>query len=480
MLFNSLDFIIFFPIVVMGYFALPFRFRWILLLAASYYFYGCWKANYLILLFASTVLDYTAALGIGSSKTPRGRTLFLLMSLIGNFGMLFTFKYFNFFTSNFEFLFDFYRIPLPALKVLLPVGISFYTFQTLSYTIDVYRGEQKPERHFGYFALYVTFFPQLVAGPIERSTRLLPQFFVKHNFDYERMRSGLLIMMVGFFKKLVIADRLSVYVNDVYNNPGKYHGMPIIVATYFFTFQVFCDFSGYSDIAIGSARVMGYELMENFHRPFFSTSISEFWHRWHISLSSWLRDYLYISLGGSRVSKLKWYRNLLVTFFLSGLWHGAGWTYVIWGTLHGVYCVTSIITQPLLTRFHRLAGLTRVPRLHHVLKVLITFHLVWISWYLFRASDLTATCTLFMNTFKDFRLFDPAIFEPLNSVEVVAGVLAILVMETVHLFQERRFAVQAWVLRQPLPLRWGIYYAMFFAIIAFGKFTEQEFIYFQF
>ncbi|HOD52534.1 MAG TPA: MBOAT family O-acyltransferase, partial [Candidatus Hydrogenedentes bacterium] len=346
MLFNSLQFVVFFPIVVMVYFALPFRFRWAFLLAASYYFYGCWRANYLVLLFASTILDYVAGLGIGSTNNPRVRTLFLLMSLIGNFGMLFTFKYFNFFTSNFEFLFDFYRIPKPALQVLLPVGISFYTFQTLSYTIDVYRGEQKPERHFGYFALYVTFFPQLVAGPIERSTRLLPQFFVKHDFDYERLRSGLLIMMVGFFKKLVIADRLSIYVDEVYNNPGKYHGLPVIAATYFFAFQIFCDFAGYSDIAIGSARIMGFELMQNFRRPYFATSISDFWRRWHISLSTWMRDYLYVALGGNRVSKLKWYRNLILTFVLSGLWHGAAWTFVIWGFFHGACLVTSILTMP--------------------------------------------------------------------------------------------------------------------------------------
>jgi alginate O-acetyltransferase complex protein AlgI len=479
MLFNSLDFLVFFPIVVMVYFALPFRFRWLFLLAASYYFYACWEPGYLLLIVASTLVDYIAGLGMGSTDNMRVRRRYLLMSLFCNFGLLFTFKYFNFFASNFEFLFDFYKLPRPVLRVLLPVGISFYTFQTLSYTIDVYRGERKPEKHLGYFALYVSFFPQLVAGPIERSTRLLPQFFVKHAFDYDRMRSGVLLMMVGFFKKLVIADRFSVYVNDVYNNPGKYHGMPVLAATYFFSFQIFCDFSGYSDIAIGAARVMGYDLMENFRRPYFAISISDFWRRWHISLSTWMRDYLYISMGGNRVSKLKWYRNLLLTFGLSGLWHGAGWTYIIWGTLHGVYLVTSIITLPVRTRLHELTRLTRFPRVHHLLKILITFHLVSVSWYLFRASSLSASRTLFMSTFQDLKLFDPAIFMPLNSVEVVVGVLAILVMESVHIFQARG-SVESWLLRQSLPLRWGIYYAMFFAIVAFGKFSGQEFIYFQF
>lgn len=479
MLFNSLEFVVFFPIVVMVYFVLPFRLRWVFLLAASYYFYACWEPGYLLLIIASTVVDYFAALGMGRTQDMRIRKRFLYLSLLCNLGLLFTFKYFNFFASNFEFFLDFYRLPSPQLRVLLPVGISFYTFQTLSYTIDVYRGDRKPEKHFGYFALYVTFFPQLVAGPIERSTRLLPQFFEKHGFDYDRMRSGLLLMMAGFFKKVVIADRISVYVNDVYNNPGKYEGMPVIVATYFFAFQVFCDFSGYSDIAIGSARVMGYDLMENFRRPYFGTSISDFWRRWHISLSTWLRDYLYITLGGSRVSKLKWYRNLLLTFGLSGLWHGAGWTYIIWGSLHGVYLVTSIITLPLRTKIHEFTGLTRIPRVHHVLKILVTFHLVWISWYLFRAPSLSGSRTLFTSTFQNLRLFDPAIFEPMNSVEVITAVLAIVIMEIVHVFQGRG-SVEEWLLRRPLPLRWGIYYLMFFAILALGKFTEQEFIYFQF
>jgi len=224
---------------------------------------------------------------------------------------------------------------------------------------------------------------------------------------------------------------------------------------------------------------MGYDLMENFRRPYFAISISDFWRRWHISLSTWMRDYLYISMGGNRVSKLKWYRNLLLTFGLSGLWHGAGWTYIIWGTLHGVYLVTSIITLPVRTRLHELTRLTRFPRVHHLLKILITFHLVSVSWYLFRASSLSASRTLFMSTFQDLKLFDPAIFMPLNSVEVVVGVLAILVMESVHIFQARG-SVESWLLRQSLPLRWGIYYAMFFAIVAFGKFSGQEFIYFQF
>ncbi len=479
MLFNSLEFLVFFPIVVMVYFALPFRFRWVFLLAASYYFYACWEPGYLLLIVASTLVDYVAALGMGGTQELRVRRWYLAMSLACNFGLLFTFKYFNFFTSNFEFLFDFYRIPKPVLEVLLPVGISFYTFQTLSYTIDVYRGERAPERHLGYFALYVAFFPQLVAGPIERSTRLLPQFFVKHSFDYERMRSGLLLMMAGFFKKLVIADRLSVYVNEVYNNPDKYHGLPVIAATYFFAFQIFCDFSGYSDIAIGAARVMGYDLMENFQRPYFAISISDFWRRWHISLSTWMRDYLYISLGGNRVSKLKWYRNLVLTFVLSGLWHGADWTFVLWGLLHGVYLVTSILTLPARTRLHEFMGLARMPRVHRIWRMFVTFHLVLFSWVLFRANSLSDAGMLLRAMFRDFRLLDPALFQPMNAKEVIAGAVAILVMEFFHVCQSRG-SVEQWFYRRPLPVRWAAYCGLLLCIVAFGKFISEAFIYFQF
>ncbi|MFC1785350.1 MBOAT family O-acyltransferase, partial [Candidatus Neomarinimicrobiota bacterium] len=291
MLFNSTQFIIFFPVVVFFYFLLPHRFRWMLLLVASYYFYMCWKAEYLLLILGSTIVDYIVAIQMSRQSTKAKKKLYLILSLAVNLGLLFGFKYFNFFSDSFRTIFDQFNVlyNVPTFKVLLPVGISFYTFQTLSYTIDVYRGKREPEKHLGIFALYVAFFPQLVAGPIERSTRLLPQLVKKYNFDYNRVTDGLKLMLWGFFKKVVIADRVAVIVNQVYNNPNDAAGLPLLIGTYLFAFQIYCDFSGYSDIAIGAAKVFGIDLMQNFRRPYFAKSIREFWQRWHISLSTWFR-----------------------------------------------------------------------------------------------------------------------------------------------------------------------------------------------
>ncbi len=344
MLFNSLQFLIFFPIVVSIFFLLPQKRRWILLLIASYYFYMCWKVEYIVLIIASTLIDYFVAKKMADLKEKVKRKKWLLISLLSNLGILFGFKYFNFVNANVQALFDNFNIfyGVPAFDVLLPVGISFYTFQTLSYTIDVYNGKTPVQNHLGIFAVYVSFFPQLVAGPIERSRHLLPQFYVEHKFSYDRIKYGLQQMLWGFFKKVVIADRLAIVVDGVYNNLDDYSGISLLIATIFFAFQIYCDFSGYSDIAIGSARVMGFELIDNFKRPYFSKSISEFWRRWHISLSTWFRDYLYIPLGGNRVVKWRWYYNLFITFLVSGFWHGANWTFLVWGGLHGAYLIIAI------------------------------------------------------------------------------------------------------------------------------------------
>jgi alginate O-acetyltransferase complex protein AlgI len=375
MFFNSLEFVIFFPLVVFAYFALPYKWRWSLLLLASYYFYMCWRPEYIILIIASTLIDYFAGLRMGQVNKKK-RKKYLILSLCTNLGLLFAFKYFNFFNNSLQATFNqfnlFYNVP--AFSVLLPVGISFYTFQTLSYSIDVYRGDREPERHLGIFALYVAFFPQLVAGPIERSTHLLPQFYEKHNVDYVRITNGLKLMTWGFFKKLVIADRLAIYVNQVYNAPGDFHGAHIWIATYFFAIQIFCDFSGYSDIAIGAAEIMGYRFMKNFRRPYLAQSIAEFWKRWHISLSTWFRDYLYIPLGGNRVGKWRWYYNLFVVFMVSGLWHGANWTFVVWGALHGLYLVFAIVTQSHRESFSRWIGLTSIPM------GMLLCHFIWNSF----------------------------------------------------------------------------------------------------
>jgi len=481
MLFNSLDFLVFFPVVVCIYFATPHRFRWVLLLAASYYFYMSWKAEYGLLLLLTTFIDYYAAILIGRSTTKVKRFQYLALSLGSNLGLLFVFKYFNFFNDSVRATFNYFNVfyGVPAFQVLLPVGISFYTFQSMSYTIDVYRGQIRPEKHFGIFALYVSFFPQLVAGPIERSGHLLPQFYQRYHFDYDRVVSGLKLMAWGFFKKLVIADRVAVAVNNVYNNPTDHTGIPLLMASYLFAFQIYCDFSGYSDIAVGSARVMGFDLMQNFRQPYFSKSIGEFWTRWHISLSTWFRDYLYTPLLQSNwLFKRHWYYNLLVVFLVSGFWHGANWTFVIWGALHGFYLVFSIWTVRLRASASDLFQLSRFPRLHEAMKMVVTFHLVTFAWIFFRANSVSDAFYIVSHLFVGLepRLgfgVDLGLFEFL-----IAG-LAILCMELVQLKQTQT-SVGQFIARQPFWIRWATYYALLFVILLFGKFDTREFIYFQF
>ena len=378
MLFHSFSFLVFFPVVVALYFVAPPKHRPALLLAASYYFYAAWKPEYLLLIMLSTAVDYLVALRLGKNdSTPKRRAL-LLVSLGVNLGVLFVFKYLGFFSAALSAVAgtgDW------SLDVLLPVGISFYTFQTLGYTIDVYRRDREPERDLVRFALYVSFFPQLVAGPIERSTRLLPQLEKTHRFDVDRVLSGLGLMLWGLFKKMVIADRAARIVDVVYADPAQFQGPTIVVATYAFAFQIYCDFSGYSDIAVGAARVMGYDLMENFDRPYAAVSIRDFWRRWHISLSTWFRDYLYIPLGG----KKRRLRSIFVVFLLSGLWHGANWTFVVWGAYHGVLLVITLAVARVWKP---------TSRLWHWLGIFVTFHLVCFGWVIFRADDLSVAMTI--------------------------------------------------------------------------------------
>ena len=480
MLFNSIQFIIFFPIVILFYFSLPHRFRNFMLVIASYYFYMCWKAEYLILILISTTIDYYCGINMEKIPVKSKRKKYLLFSLIANLGLLFSFKYFNFFNDSVRSVFDHFNIfyGIPEFKVLLPVGISFYTFQTLSYTIDVYRGKTKAEHNLIRFALYVAFFPQLVAGPIERSTRLLPQFYKKFNFDYKRVSNGLKLMLWGFFKKVVIADTLAWVVNQVYNNPNEFSSGFLLLATYFFAFQIFCDFSGYSDIAIGTAQVMGFDLMLNFNRPYHSRSISEFWKRWHISLSSWFKDYLYISLGGNRVVKWRWYSNLMIVFLLSGLWHGANWTFVCWGALHGIYLILSIWTVDIRKHIVEFFRLNKFPKIHSIIQVFITFHLVLISWIFFRANSLSDAFLIIRKIFSfDFTKLQTII--PLTASQAVTIMFFILVMEIVHLFQIRG-SIRDYISEKPVIIRWFVYYAVLIVIFVFGQFTSQEFIYFQF
>jgi len=481
MLFNSLHFLVFFPIVVALYFSIPHRHRWIMLLISSYYFYMSWKAEYIFLIIISTLIDYVVGIQIYRSKNPRRKRLFLLLSLFSNLGLLFAFKYFNFFSESFRLLLAQYSIPLDpiTLKVLLPVGISFYTFQTLSYTIDIYRGKIKPQKHLGIFAVYVSYFPQLVAGPIERAKNLLPQLLEKHNFEYKRVTDGLKLMLWGFFKKVVIADHLAVTVNMVYNNLGDYTGTSLWIAILFFAFQIYCDFSGYSDIAIGASQVMGISLMDNFRRPYFSKSISEFWKRWHISLSTWFKDYLYIPLGGNRVAVPRWYFNLMVVFIVSGLWHGANWTFVIWGALHGAYLVLSIITQKFRDRAAAFTLLSKYPQVHSMFKIAVTFVLVNIGWVFFRANSLSDAVYVFTHLFKGISFNIPELNIGIGFIGLIYSLGIIAFMEFIHIIQEH-VRMRQFLSDKPIAMRWSIYLAIIALLVLFGVFDNTEFIYFQF
>lgn len=481
MLFNSYNFLVFFPIVTAIYFAIPsHRFRMGMLLFASYYFYMSWKPEYAVLIIISTLIDYFAGIQMGKIDNKKKRKKYLVLSLCSNLGLLFAFKYFNFFNDSLRELFNYFNIfyNVHAFKLLLPVGISFYTFQTLSYTIDVYRSKIKPEKHLGTFALYVSFFPQLVAGPIERAKHLLPQFGKKKEFNYQRIADGIKLMAWGFFKKMVIADRVAVYVNHVYENPGGFYGAPLILATYFFAFQIYCDFSGYSDIAIGSAKILGFDLMDNFRRPYFSKSISEFWRRWHISLSNWFRDYLYIPLGGNRVKPLRWYFNIFIVFLLSGLWHGANSTFVAWGSIHGGLIMFSQFTQNIRAGIVGFLRLKNYPRLYKTIQIFITFHLVLFTWVFFRAQSISEAFVIFKNMFiVDFSKL--GINVALGRNELIIAFSAILLMESVHLLQ-RNMSVRQFVSKKPSLLKWSMYIGLAVIIVLFGKFNSHAFIYFQF
>ncbi len=490
MLFNSIHFFVFFPLVVSAYFLLPHRYRWILLLISSYYFYMSTKAEYAILLLISTVMDYVASIYIHKSSRPRIRKLFLTLSLSANLGLLFAFKYVNFFSESARAFLSIFAIDMPQIvfNIILPVGISFYTFQTMSYTIDVYRGKVLPMRHFGIFALYVSFFPQLVAGPIERAGNLLPQFLTKHSFDTKRIGDGLKLMLWGMFKKVVIADRLAVAVDAIYSDPSNQSSIPLMVATFFFAIQIYCDFSGYSDIAIGAAKVMGFNLMDNFRRPYYSVSLAEFWQRWHISLSTWFRDYLYFPIVGY-LRNTRFFGNprhvlllastaTFTVFFMSGLWHGAAWTFVIWGALHGVYLIFERATAPFWRRFSRITTLNTHHRLQKVLRMLITFTFVNFAYIFFRAQSLSDALTIITNIFTRFTLDLSGTDFLMSYPELFFSMALIVFLEAVHLTQEHG-KMRTFLDDKPLVIRWSTYLILLLAIIFTGA-ESVQFIYFQF
>ena len=482
MLFNSLPFLIFFPCIFVLYYALPFRFRKYMLLIASYYFYMCWKPEFIVLILFSTLVDYFC--GLGMVRYPGRKKWLLAVSLAMNLGLLFFFKYLNFFGETLTALCRAVSIPFsaPTLSIILPVGISFYTFQTLSYTLDVYRGKLEPERDFVTFALFVSFFPQLVAGPIEKAADLLPQLKEEHPFTYENAAWGAKLMAWGFFKKMVVADQLAVLIVDpVYQNLGKYEGGALVLATCAFAFQIYCDFGGYSDIARGAARMMGVDLMVNFKSPyFFSHSIGNYWQRNHVSLSRWFTEYVYIPLGGSRKGRVKQYWFTTVTFFLSGLWHGAEWSFVVWGLLQAVYL-------NLERAFHRGKEPPKSPPLH-LLAIVTTFALSCFSLIFFRAANIGEA--LYVVRHLLWGIGSPVLYvktalSALNPGMIETAVLAgaLLLLFLFDLADERTDAI-AMVSRWPVAIRWCCYLGLVMIVLVFGVYGPgydvKAFTYFQF
>jgi len=448
-----------------------------------------WNPKYALLILTSTAITYLSGIYIEkANKQGSGKKkVFVALSFISNLAILIGFKYFNFLNENFAILFEKLGLVwnVPNFNILLPVGISFYTFQALSYTMDVYRGKIEATRHFGKYALFVSFFPQLVAGPIEKSANLLPQFDRANKFDYDRIKDGLIIMGWGFFKKMVIADRLAILVNTVYADPASYSGFELIIATVFFAIQILCDFSGYTDIAIGAAKVLGYDLMKNFDRPYFSKSIPEFWRRWHISLGGWFRDYLYFPLGGSRVSTLKKYRNIMIVFLVSGIWHGASWNFLIWGFLHGIYQIIDLAITPKVNKINASLKINTSSFIHRLYKVIFTFTLVTIAWVFFRANSFADAIYIIQNSF----VFNPEVFMSgdiyklgLPWREFKIAVIAILVLFGANLL-ERKYNLLNLLRKQHFITRWAYYIALVLYILFYGVYGSNEqapFIYFQF
>lgn len=466
MLFNSAEFLIFFPLVTLLYFFTKAKYRWLLLLAASYYFYASWKFEYVFLIAFSTLIDYFCGLQMGKLEQQKEKLPYLVLSLVTNLGFLFAFKYFDFFSSIFN---------GPKINLLLPVGISFYTFQTLSYSFDVFRGRKKPETHLGYFALYVCFFPQLVAGPIERATRLIPQFKREHQFCFERARDGLVMMLWGFFRKIVIADNLAMFVDYVFEQHENLGGLSTLLAGYMFGFQVYLDFAAYSEIAIGAAMVLGFKLMTNFRRPYIATSLSELWQRWHISLVSWFRDYIYVPFTSSKDSAFKRAFNMILIFFLSGLWHGANWTFILWGTLHGVFLVIENLSRDWRRKFYE--TFVKSERLKHFIKNFITVFIFSVLAIFFRAQSLDQAFAMIATVF-DFSSYQ---FDVIASEQkLVIFCLALIVLVKAFEYFEEQYSFQTMLIKSPIYLRWFSYIFLIVSSIAFIPKDAQQFIYFQF
>lgn len=489
MLFNSIKFAVFFPAVALAYWILPHKLRNPMLLAASYFFYMCWNPKYALLMLFSTGVTWAAGLAVARAKTTAGKKWAVGLSLAANLSVLALFKYANFMVENLNALRSALGLEgaFSGFSLLLPVGISFYIFQAIGYTVDVYRGTIPAERSFLTYALFVSFFPQLVAGPIERSANMLPQFKTVHRFSYEEMKSGLIQMLWGYIQKLLLADRLALLVDAVYQDPTAFGTVSLLLAVVFFALQLYCDFSSYSDIAIGAARIMGFQLMENFRSPYLAASIGEFWDSWHISLSSWFQDYLYIPLGGSRCGTARTCLNLMIVFLVSGLWHGAAWTFVLWGAAHGLYSVLSRLTRNLRGQLCNALHIDRQSTLHRALCTLLTFGFTSLAFVVFRAETVTQAAAVYKGLFH----WSPAPFGGqgfeglgIDVADFWVAVVAAAVLIFCDALRKKHGPLTPLLMKKPLAAQWILLLAAILAIVVFGMYgagyVEKPFIYFQF
>lgn len=484
MLYTSMQFFVLFCVALLGYYVIPRRFQWVYLLACSFGFYLTFSVKHTVLLAGSIGITYLIALAIGRCQNPKSKRVWVVVGLVGNIGLLCAFKYMGWIFQSIQMLMNRLGIQeaLPVFQLAVPAGISFYTFKAISYIIDVYRGTIEPEKNVGKYALYVSFFPQIISGPIERSYRLLPQLEHGQKFDYDGVKNGFLLFLWGLIKKAVVADRLSMLVDQVFNHVADYNAPAYCIAILFFTFQIYFDFSGFSDIAIGCTNMLGLSSIRNFDRPYFSKSIAEFWRRWHISLSTWFRDYLYIPLGGNRVSFRRWMLNILIVFGVSGIWHGANWTYVIWGMLHGIYQIIGKLTKKMKGRALERIGIDRKSGIYTAMASVITFGLVAFSWIFFRANSLADASTIIRSIIK----WDSQGFDLLNmGMGYQDLVFSVVIVALFMVFEglQSRIVMRDRLQKLPLVIRWTLYLGMIFLFILFGIYgdlSSSSFIYFQF
>ncbi|HNQ66820.1 MAG TPA: MBOAT family O-acyltransferase [Bacteroidales bacterium] len=482
MLFNSFDFAIFLPCFFLIYWFVFYKnLKWqnAFIVISSYLFYGWWDYRFLSLIAFSTLVDYLVGINLNKSDNKIRRKILLIVSLVVNLGLLGFFKYYNFFVDSFADTFRVFgrEIGTSSLYVILPVGISFYTFQTLSYTIDIYRKKISPTKDLISFAAFVSFFPQLVAGPIERASNFLPQFFTKRKFDYNLAVDGLKQMLWGFFKKMVIADRCAEYANFVFNNSESLSGGTLILGVFFFAFQIYGDFSGYSDIAIGTAKLFGFNLKQNFAFPYFSRDIAEFWRRWHISLTSWFRDYVYIPLGGSRKSKIVNIRNVIIVFVLSGFWHGANWTFVIWGLLNAVYFIPLLLLNKNRKNIDIVAEHKKGISLKELGMMIFTFLLTLFAWIFFRAESINHAVQYISTIFSETVFVYTKIDNPFKVITTIVLIIIFIYIEWIG--RRNKYAIECLSIYKSRFLKWMVFYLIVIMIFVFGG-MQQNFIYFQF